>query len=173
MTPCDERGIQFGAGDPAVDLDRVPRLQLSPNLGRARRRGTHIRALVFGKSMPQCGIHVSASDAHQSSADGKGGTSQDGMQEHPAMHVAGDFAVCPLDGTWHRSARPWLSPDRRTTCSRRRCMTARSSAARPVLVCLAGAFDLSLGGLIARAEADAQRLVRSADQSVWRDPSSG
>jgi quercetin dioxygenase-like cupin family protein len=42
-----------------------------------------------------------------------------------------------------------------------------------VLVRLAGAFDLTLGGLIARAEGDAGRLVRSADQSVWRDPASG
>jgi transcriptional regulator with XRE-family HTH domain len=48
-----------------------------------------------------------------------------------------------------------------------------ASPTATVLVRLAGAFDLTLGGLIARAEGGAQRLVRLADQSVWRDPASG
>jgi transcriptional regulator with XRE-family HTH domain len=42
-----------------------------------------------------------------------------------------------------------------------------------VLVRLATAFDLTLGGLLARAEGDAERLVHAADQPVWRDPSTG
>jgi len=42
-----------------------------------------------------------------------------------------------------------------------------------VLVRLASAFDLTLGGLIARAESDPDRLMRAADQSLWRDPASG
>ena len=42
-----------------------------------------------------------------------------------------------------------------------------------VLVRLAGAFDLTLAGLLARAESGGDRLVRAADQPVWRDPASG
>jgi transcriptional regulator with XRE-family HTH domain len=48
-----------------------------------------------------------------------------------------------------------------------------ASPTATVLVRLAGAFDLTLGSLIARAEGDAQRLVRAADQPLWRDPASG
>jgi transcriptional regulator with XRE-family HTH domain len=48
-----------------------------------------------------------------------------------------------------------------------------ASPTATVLVRLAGAFDLTLGGLISRAERDADRLVRAADQSTWRDPASG
>ena len=48
-----------------------------------------------------------------------------------------------------------------------------ASPTASVLVRLAGAFDLTLGGLIARAEGDAERLVRAADQPLWRDPASG
>ena len=48
-----------------------------------------------------------------------------------------------------------------------------ASPTATVLVRLAGAFDLTLAGLIARAEGDADRLVRSAEQPVWRDPASG
>ena len=51
-----------------------------------------------------------------------------------------------------------------------RCEASPTAA---VLVRLAGAFDLTLGGLIARSEGDAERLVRSADQPLWRDPASG
>ncbi len=42
-----------------------------------------------------------------------------------------------------------------------------------VLVRLAGAFDLTLAGLLLRAEGEAQRLSRAADQPVWRDPETG
>lgn len=42
-----------------------------------------------------------------------------------------------------------------------------------VLVRLATAFDLTLGGLIARAESDGERLVRLAEQAVWHDPETG
>jgi transcriptional regulator with XRE-family HTH domain len=48
-----------------------------------------------------------------------------------------------------------------------------ASPTATVLVRLAGAFDLTLGGLIARAEGDHERVVRAADQSTWRDPASG
>jgi transcriptional regulator with XRE-family HTH domain len=39
-----------------------------------------------------------------------------------------------------------------------------------VLVRLAGAFDLTFAGLLLRAEGEADRLSRAADQPVWRDP---
>jgi transcriptional regulator with XRE-family HTH domain len=42
-----------------------------------------------------------------------------------------------------------------------------------ILVRLAGAFDLTLAGLLLRAEGAGQRLSRAADQPVWRDPATG
>lgn len=42
-----------------------------------------------------------------------------------------------------------------------------------ILVRLAGAFDLTLAGLLLRAESEAGRLSRAADQPVWRDPDTG
>src|SRR5258708_18688556 len=42
-----------------------------------------------------------------------------------------------------------------------------------ILVRLAGAFDLTLAGLLLRAEGEGKRLSRAAEQPVWRDPASG
>lgn len=42
-----------------------------------------------------------------------------------------------------------------------------------VLVRLATAFDLTLAGLLARAESAGGQLSRAADQPVWRDPATG
>ena len=42
-----------------------------------------------------------------------------------------------------------------------------------ILVRLAGAFDLTLAGLLLRAEGDGNRLSRAADQPLWRDPETG
>jgi transcriptional regulator with XRE-family HTH domain len=42
-----------------------------------------------------------------------------------------------------------------------------------VLVRLAGAFDLTLAGLLLRAEETRSRLTRAADQPSWRDPATG
>jgi transcriptional regulator with XRE-family HTH domain len=42
-----------------------------------------------------------------------------------------------------------------------------------ILVRLAGAFDLTLAGLLLRAEGAGQLLARAADQPVWRDPATG
>src|SRR5882672_6627376 len=44
-----------------------------------------------------------------------------------------------------------------------------------ILVRLAGAFDLTLAGLLVRAEGDAEGnlLSRAAEQPVWRDPATG
>jgi transcriptional regulator with XRE-family HTH domain len=42
-----------------------------------------------------------------------------------------------------------------------------------VLVRLAGSFDLTLAGLLLRAEGEGERLSRAAEQPVWRDPATG
>ena len=42
-----------------------------------------------------------------------------------------------------------------------------------LLVRLAGAFDLTLAGLLLRAETGGERVTRAADQPVWRDPETG
>jgi transcriptional regulator with XRE-family HTH domain len=42
-----------------------------------------------------------------------------------------------------------------------------------LLVRLATAFDLTLAGLLLRAEGEAARVSRAADQPVWRDPDTG
>jgi transcriptional regulator with XRE-family HTH domain len=42
-----------------------------------------------------------------------------------------------------------------------------------VLVRLAGAFDLTLAGLLLRAEGEGKRLSRAAEQPHWRDPETG
>lgn len=42
-----------------------------------------------------------------------------------------------------------------------------------VLVRLASAFDLTLAGLLLRAEGDNRLLSRFAEQPVWRDPATG
>ncbi len=42
-----------------------------------------------------------------------------------------------------------------------------------ILVRLAGAFDLTLAGLLLRAEGAGDRLSRASDQAVWRDPETG
>lgn len=42
-----------------------------------------------------------------------------------------------------------------------------------ILVRLASAFDLTFAGLLLRAEGEGERLSRSVDQPVWRDPDTG
>ena len=42
-----------------------------------------------------------------------------------------------------------------------------------ILVRLAGAFGLTFAGLMLRVEGERHRLVRAADQPVWRDPDTG
>ena len=50
---------------------------------------------------------------------------------------------------------------------------AEVSPTAVVLVRLAGAFDLTLAGLMLRAEGPGERLSRAAAQAVWRDPATG
>ena len=77
-----------------------------------------------------------------------------------------------------REARGWSLGDvaERSGVARATISKIERGEASPtatVLVRLAGAFDLTLGALISRAEGDADRLVRAADQPLWRDPASG
>lgn len=50
---------------------------------------------------------------------------------------------------------------------------AEVSPTAVILVRLAAAFNLTLAGLMLRAEGQGQRLVRSVEQPVWRDPETG
>jgi transcriptional regulator with XRE-family HTH domain len=50
---------------------------------------------------------------------------------------------------------------------------AEVSPTAVVLVRLASAFDLTLAGLMLRAEGRGDRVSRAADQPVWRDPETG
>jgi transcriptional regulator with XRE-family HTH domain len=50
---------------------------------------------------------------------------------------------------------------------------AEVSPTAVVLVRLAAAFDLTLAGLMLRAEGQGERLSRAAEQPVWRDPETG
>src|SRR3954469_2325653 len=50
---------------------------------------------------------------------------------------------------------------------------AEVSPTAVVLVKLASAFDLTLAGLMLRAEAQSARLSKAAEQPVWRNPDSG
>ena len=50
---------------------------------------------------------------------------------------------------------------------------AEMSPTAALLVKLAGAFDLTLAGLLLRAEGEGQRLSRAAEQPRWQDPETG
>jgi transcriptional regulator with XRE-family HTH domain len=50
---------------------------------------------------------------------------------------------------------------------------AEASPTAVILVKLASAFGLTLAGLMLRAEAREDRLVRSGEQPIWRDPETG
>ena len=77
-----------------------------------------------------------------------------------------------------REARGWSLADlaERSGVSRgaiSKIERGESSPTAGLLVRLADAFDLTLAGLLARAEGGADRLSRVADQPLWRDPASG
>jgi len=76
-----------------------------------------------------------------------------------------------------REARGWTLADlaERSGVSRgaiSKIERGESSPTAGLLVRLADAFDLTLAGLLARAEGGAERLSRLADQPLWRDPAS-
>jgi transcriptional regulator with XRE-family HTH domain len=91
--------------------------------------------------------------------------------KQPTLHIADRLRL-------ERESRGWTLGDvaQRSGVSRAMISKIERAEASPtatVLVRLASAFDLTLAGLIARAEGETDRLVRAEDQSVWRDPASG
>mgnify|MGYP000908174267 FL=1 len=77
-----------------------------------------------------------------------------------------------------REARGWSLADlaERSGVSKAAISKIEREEASPtaaLLVRLASAFDLTLAGLLLRAESGGDRLVRAADQPTWRDPATG
>ena len=77
-----------------------------------------------------------------------------------------------------RDSRGWSLADlaERSAVSRATISKIERAEVSPtavVLVRLASAFDLTLAGLMLRAEGQGERLSRAADQPVWRDPATG
>src|SRR5271168_1697084 len=79
---------------------------------------------------------------------------------------------------FERDARAWSQADlaQRSGVSKAMISKIEREQVSPtavILVRLASAFDLTLAGLLLRAEGAGDRLSRAADQPVWRDPASG
>lgn len=77
-----------------------------------------------------------------------------------------------------REARNWSQADlaERSSVSKAAISKIERGEISPTavtLVRLAGAFDLTLAGLLVRAESAGERLTRASEQAVWRDPASG
>ena len=77
-----------------------------------------------------------------------------------------------------RDARGWSQADlaERAGVSKATISKIEREEASPtavILVRLAGAFDLTLAGLLVRAEREGERVSRFADQPLWRDPETG
>jgi transcriptional regulator with XRE-family HTH domain len=89
----------------------------------------------------------------------------------PANHLAARIRT-------EREARGWSLADLGTRAGVSKAMISKVergevSPTAALLGRLSAAFGLSLSTLLARAEAQGGRLVRAADQPVWRDPASG
>lgn len=77
-----------------------------------------------------------------------------------------------------RDSRGWSLSDlaERSGVSKSTISKIERAAVSPtavVLVRLASAFDLTLAGLMLRAESQGGRVSRAAEQPVWRDPGTG
>jgi transcriptional regulator with XRE-family HTH domain len=77
-----------------------------------------------------------------------------------------------------RDSRGWSLADLAETSGVSKAMISKIERAEvsptaAILVRLAGAFDLTLAGLMLRAEGQGERLTRASEQSVWRDPETG
>src|ERR1700677_2728495 len=77
-----------------------------------------------------------------------------------------------------RNARDWSQGDlaQRSGVSKATISKIEREEVSPtavILVRLAGAFDLTLAGLLLRAEGEGKRLSRASEQPVWRDPATG
>jgi transcriptional regulator with XRE-family HTH domain len=77
-----------------------------------------------------------------------------------------------------RQARDWSLADLAERSGVSKAMISKiergeASPTATVLLRLAGAFELTLAGLLLRAEGEGDRLSRAADQPIWRDPETG
>jgi transcriptional regulator with XRE-family HTH domain len=90
--------------------------------------------------------------------------------------IAGDQIAAGL--RLERESRGWTLADLAARSGLSKAMVSKierreASPTATSLVRLAGAFDLTLAALLARAEAPSGPLVRAADQPRWRDPATG
>ena len=79
---------------------------------------------------------------------------------------------------FERDARAWSQADLALRSGVSKAMISKIereevSPTAVILMRLAGAFDLTLAGLLLRAEGETARLSRRAEQPVWRDPATG
>ncbi|MGI9333869.1 MAG: helix-turn-helix domain-containing protein [Gammaproteobacteria bacterium] len=77
-----------------------------------------------------------------------------------------------------REARGWSLAELAARSGVSRAMISKvergdASPTASVLGRLSGAFGLTLSALLARAEAQGKRVLRAAEQPIWRDPESG
>src|SRR5712672_372125 len=91
--------------------------------------------------------------------------------DDPSSRIAGRFRL-------ERNSRGWSLADlaERSGVSKATISKIEREEVSPtavILVRLAGAFDLTLAGLLLRAEGEGERLSRAAEQRVWRDPETG
>src|ERR1700716_3352476 len=91
--------------------------------------------------------------------------------DDPSSRIAGRLRL-------ERSSRGWSLADlaERSGVSKATISKIEREEVSPtavILVRLAAAFDLTLAGLMLRAEGQGERLIRAAEQPVWRDPDTG
>src|ERR1700722_581567 len=95
----------------------------------------------------------------------------DTISDDPAARIARRLRL-------ERDARGWSQADlaERSGVSKATVSKIEREEMSPtavILVRLAGAFDLTLAGLLLRAEGERQLLSRAVDQPIWRDPDTG
>ena len=95
----------------------------------------------------------------------------DTISDAPAGRIARHLRL-------ERNARDWSQGDlaQRSGVSKAMISKIEREEVSPtavILVRLAAAFDLTLAGLLVRAEGEGDRVSRAAEQPIWRDPGTG
>jgi transcriptional regulator with XRE-family HTH domain len=95
----------------------------------------------------------------------------DTISDDPAARIARRLRL-------ERNARDWSQGDlaQRSGVSKAMISKIEREEVSPtavILVRLAAAFDLTLAGLLVRAEGEGDRVSRAAEQPIWRDPGTG
>ena len=95
----------------------------------------------------------------------------DTISDDPAGRIARRLRL-------ERNARDWSQGDlaQRSGVSKAMISKIEREEVSPtavILVRLAAAFDLTLAGLLVRAEGEGDRMSRAAEQPIWRDPGTG